>query len=136
MLVLAAIATPSSASSRPREEPITTRSRADFYVKMLQTDLPALAVPAPDSRKLKQAAEILPREDVLAWEGAALLGAKLHPTFRPTFSFPINSKPTGAASRAPDPITLEPTGAAPAALQESSRMRRRRGAALPPAPRW
>jgi len=69
-------------------------------------------VPPPDSRKLKKA-EILPREDVLGWEGAALLGAWPDATFRPTFSFPIDSKPTGAASRAADPITLEPTGAAP-----------------------
>ena len=40
MLILAALVTPSGASSRPHEEQITTRSRADFSIKMLAPDRP------------------------------------------------------------------------------------------------
>ncbi|EOD35244.1 hypothetical protein EMIHUDRAFT_227540 [Emiliania huxleyi CCMP1516] len=95
MLILAALATPSSAASRLREEPITTRNRT-YKTKTLRTDPPELAIPASGSRTLKKAAEIPPRD---AWEGA---------TFHPTFSFPFNlSKFSGAVSRAAGPTSLK-----------------------------
>ena len=93
MLILAALATPSSAASRLREEPITTRNRT-YKTKPLRTDPPELAIPASGSRKPKKAAEIPPRD---AWE-----------TFHPTFSFPFNlSKFSGAVSRAAGPTSLK-----------------------------
>jgi len=116
MLVLAVLATPSHAASRPRPRRggalIDTRNRTDFHIK-LETDAPALALAASASRKPNKAAELLLHQDVLG-DGWALFGAwPVVGTFHPTFSYPFNhSKFSGAASRAAAPATFKPIGAA------------------------
>ncbi|EOD07111.1 hypothetical protein EMIHUDRAFT_198407, partial [Emiliania huxleyi CCMP1516] len=66
MLVLAVLATPSTAASRPRQRRggalIDTRNRTDFSIK-LETDAPSLALAASASRKPDKAAELLLHQD-------------------------------------------------------------------------
>ncbi|EOD38946.1 hypothetical protein EMIHUDRAFT_251598, partial [Emiliania huxleyi CCMP1516] len=116
LFVLAVLATPSHAASRPRTRRggalIDTRNRTDFFIKR-ETDVPALALAASASRKPNKAAELLLHQDVLGG-GGALFGARPDVgTFQPTFSYPFNlSKFSGAASRAAVPTTVKPIGGA------------------------
>ena len=127
MLVLALLATPSTAASRPRPRRggalTDTRNRTDFSIK-LETDAPSLALAASASRKPNKAAGLLLHQDVLGGGGALFGACPVVATFHPTFSYPFNlSKFSGAASRAAAPTTLKPIGAAadaePASFDEA-----------------
>ncbi|EOD22349.1 hypothetical protein EMIHUDRAFT_240451 [Emiliania huxleyi CCMP1516] len=116
MLLLAVLAAPSNAASRPRPRRggalIDTRNRTDFFIK-LPTDAPALALAASASRKPDKAAELLLHQDVLGGGGALFGACPDVATFHPTSSFPFNlSKFSGAASRAAGQTTFKPIGAA------------------------